>query len=575
MPGTEPLMTNVDHTVASVERIESDSDLPDDRANILLVDDRPDKLIAFETVLASLGQNLVLAHSGVEALRHLLRQEFALIMLDVNMPGMDGFETASLIRQRKNSELTPIIFISAVNYSDTHLSRGYSLGAVDYILAPIVPEILRAKVSFFIELHRKTLELKRQAKTQAQLIREQAARAEAEAANKAKDRFLAMLSHELRTPLTPVLFTSSLLSQDPTVPKHIREEFKNIARNVELETRLIDDLLDVTQITKGKLNLTFQTADAHELLHFALRICSNEISAKSLTVLTNLEAVGYHIRADVVRLQQIFWNLVKNAIKFTPPGGQIILHSSNPQSSWFQLEVIDSGIGIAPDFLPRIFDPFEQADTDRCGSLGLGLTISKAIVELHEGRIAASSAGLGHGAKFVIELPNVNPASAEPSSPQTNTATTNTSPTKNVTTYLRILLVDDHANSMRSIQLFLEAIGYQVTIAESVAAALRAAAQKEFDLLVSDIGLPDGSGEDLLRLLRGRGHHFPSIALTGYGTEQDIARSRAAGFQVHLVKPILPQHLQTAIDQLLTEKGRAESVNLSTQGSDAPKNEIE
>src|SRR5271167_2258864 len=175
----------------------------------------------------------------------------------------------------RHSELTPIIFISAINYSDTHLSRGYSLGAVDYILAPIVPEILRAKVSVFIDLHRKTEQLKRQAETQAQLIREQAARAQAEAANKAKDRFLAMLSHELRTPLTPVLFTSSNLSQDPTVPTHIREALKFIERNVELETRLIDDLLDVTQITQGKLKLTFETADAHELLRSALEICSN------------------------------------------------------------------------------------------------------------------------------------------------------------------------------------------------------------------------------------------------------------------------------------------------------------
>ena len=366
-----------------------------DRANILLVDDRPDKLLAFETILASLGQNLILAHSGTEALRHLLQQEFALIMLDVSMPGMDGFETASLIRQRNNSELTPIIFISAVNYSDTHLSRGYSLGAVDYILAPIVPEILRAKVSFFIELHRKTVQLKRQAETQAQLIREQAARAEAEAANKAKDRFLAMLSHELRTPLTPILFASTILGQDPTVPEHIREELKIIARNVELEARLIDDLLDLTQITQGKLNLTFKTADAHELLHSALEICSNDILAKDLTVHFELDAVEHHIRADAVRLQQVFWNLIKNAVKFTPRGGQITLHSGNLQSGWFRLEVIDSGIGIAPDVLPRIYDPFEQAGGAGCGGLGLGLTISKAIVELHEGRILASSDGVG------------------------------------------------------------------------------------------------------------------------------------------------------------------------------------
>src|SRR5208282_930041 len=342
LDGTEPLVTNGDTSKTSGEQMESGSDSADDRANILLVDDRPDKLMAFEVVLASLGQNLILAHSGMEALRLLLRQEFALIMLDVSMPGMDGFETASLIRQRKNSQLTPIIFISAVNYSDTHLSRGYSLGAVDYILSPIVPEILRAKVSFFIELHRKTEQLKRQAETQAQLIREQAARAQAEAANKAKDRFLAMLSHELRTPLTPVLFASSILSRDPTVPEHLREELKIIARNVELEARLIDDLLDLTQITQGKLNLTFETADAHQLLHSAVQICSNEISAKKLTVQIGLEAVEYSVRADVVRLQQVFWNLIKNAVKFTPRDGQVTLRSSNPQSSWFRLEVIDS-----------------------------------------------------------------------------------------------------------------------------------------------------------------------------------------------------------------------------------------
>jgi signal transduction histidine kinase len=473
------------------------------------------------------------------------------------MPGMDGFETASLIRQRSSSELTPIIFISAINYSDTHLSRGYSLGAVDYILAPIVPEILRAKASVFIDLHRKTEQLKRQAETQAQLIREQAARAEAEAANKAKDRFLAMLSHELRTPLTPVLFASSILSQDPTVPKHLREELKIIARNVELEARLIDDLLDLTQITQGKLNLTFETADAHELLHSALEICSNEISAKKLTVQIGFEAVEYNIRADAVRLQQVFWNLIKNAVKFTPKDGQITLRSSNPQSRWLRLEMIDSGIGISPDALSRIFDPFEQAAGARLGGLGLGLTISKAIVELHGGRICASSAGVDHGAKFVIELPNVVLCSTERLSVQMKVTTTAPDLEENIATRLRILLVDDHFDSVRPMQLFLEAIGYKVTTAESVEAALRATMQEKFDLLVSDIGLPDGSGNDLIRQLRGKGHKLPSIALSGYGMEQDIKRSRAAGFQVHLTKPVSPQHLRTTIDQLISQHGSA------------------
>ena len=529
-------------------------ELADDRVNILLVDDRPDKLMALESVLASLGQNLVLAHSGTEALRHLLQQEFALIVLDVSMPGMDGFETATLIRQRSNSELTPIIFISAINFSDGHMSRGYSLGAVDYIPAPIVPGILRAKASVFIELHRKTEQLKRQAEMQLQLIREQAARAEAEAANKAKDRFIAMLSHELRTPLTPILFASSILGQDPTVPDRIREELKIITRNVELEARLIDDLLDVTRISQGKLSLAYENVDSHELLHSALRICSSEISTKNLTVHLELEAVEYRIRADGARLQQIFWNLIQNAVKFTPSDGQITIRSNNPQSDWFRLEIIDSGIGITSDALSRIFDPFEQAGGPGFGGLGLGLTISKAIVDLHGGKIIASSAGSDHGAIFAIELPNVIPSSIEKRSSQEDTPNFTPDDRKDNATPPRILLVDDHVDSLRPMQLFLETIGYEVTTADTVAAALRAATQEQFDLLVSDIGLPDGSGDDLMRQLQDEGHNFPSIALSGYGTEQDAARSRAAGFQIHLTKPISPTDLRATMEKLLAQR---------------------
>jgi signal transduction histidine kinase len=388
------------------DRINRNSDPHDDRANILIVDDRADKLMALEATLASLGQIIVLAHSGTEALRLLLQKDFALIVLDVSMPGMDGFETASLIRQRKSSELTPIMFISAVNYSDTDLFRGYSLGAVDYILAPIVPEILRAKVSFFIDLYKKSEQLKRHAETQAQLIREQAAREEAELANRAKDRFLATLSHELRTPLTPILFASSMLMKDPSVPAHAREALDIIARNVKLEARLIDDLLDITRISQGKLKISCEDVDAHELLRRAFEIFLTECTAKSLTVLFELSATEHRIHGDPTRLEQVFWNVLKNAVKFTAPGGQIMVRSSNPNRNWIRLEVIDSGIGIAPDALPKIFDPFEQAVGNESGGLGLGLAISKTIVELHKGRISAFSAGNNRGAKLVIELPN-------------------------------------------------------------------------------------------------------------------------------------------------------------------------
>ncbi|MBV8174365.1 MAG: response regulator, partial [Verrucomicrobia bacterium] len=257
------------------------------------------------------------------------------------------------------------------------------------------------------------------------------------------------------------------------------------------------------------------------------------------------------------RLQQVFWNLIKNAIKFTLLAGEITLRSSNPEKNWFRLEVIDSGVGIATDALSKIFDPFQQAGSTAAGGLGLGLTISKAIVELHGGRIAAFSSGLDHGASFVIELPNMLPSSAEPSPIQIEHTASEAAATEEVTTRNRILLVDDHLDTVRGMQLLLERSGYLVTTAESVSDALRIADHQVFDLLVSDIALPDGKGEDLIRRLRAKGHDFPGIALSGYGAEEDRACSRAAGFAVHLVKPVLPEQLLACIDQLLSRAGSA------------------
>ena len=532
----------------------AESEISNQIANILLVDDREDKLLALETILAPLGENLVPARSGPEALRLLLRQDFALIILDVSMPGMDGFETASLIRQRRSSELTPIIFVSAINHSESHLSRGYSLGAVDYILSPIVPEIFRAKVSFFIDLHKKTKQLELQAEMQRQLIREQAARARAEAANEAKDRFLAVLSHELRTPLTPILFSSSMLSSDPSVPEPIRQELKIIARNVELEARLIDDLLDVTRIRQEKFKLVLELSDVHELLLSALKICSHEVSNKNLNLRLELQAIETELRGDGARLQQVFWNLLKNAVKFTPEGGQITLRSSNPVPGCVRIEVSDSGMGLAPEAMPRIFDAFEQVGRSQTGGLGLGLAISKAIIDRHEGRIMASSEGLGRGATFTIELSKVTAGVARsagmPAAPLADAVEDFARRPQN------ILLVDDHLDSMRPMRRFLEARGYCVSTAGSVEAALQAVAHVKFDLLVCDIGLPDGSGEDLLRKLRKKGCNFPGIALSGYGMDEDIARSKAAGFQIHLTKPVSSEELQRAIDPLLGSRAR-------------------
>jgi signal transduction histidine kinase len=395
-----------------VNRGRDDLRVSDDRANILLVDDRDDKLLALQTILADLGQNLVLARSGEEALRALLQREFAVIVLDVNMPAMDGFETAVLIRQRQNSELTPIIFISAVNYSEIHLVRGYSLGAVDYILAPIVPEILRAKVSFFVDLYKKTEQLKLQAEIQSRLARAEAYRQEAEAANIAKDRFLAMLSHELRMPLTPILFSASTLCKDERLPEYARKELQSIAHHIQVEARMIEDLLDVARISEGKLNLTLDSVDIRALVDSALSICAENISTKNLSVHREFQAGDSLVLADAARLRQVLWNLIQNAGKFTPSYGQVTVRVTNPEQGWLRVEVIDTGIGIGREALSRIFDPFEQVEPGRSGGLGLGLAISKAIVELHGGKISANSEGSQRGSTFVVELPTIMRGSA-------------------------------------------------------------------------------------------------------------------------------------------------------------------
>ena len=515
------------------------------KVSILVVDDRADKLLAYEVMLAELKQNIVCVRSGKEALRRLLREDFAAILLDVNMPGMDGFETAALIRQRQRCETTPIIFVSAINDTLTHISRGYSLGAVDYILTPVVPDILRAKIAVFVDLFKKTEQIKRQAEERESLIREQAiaehARVEAERASEAKDRFLAMLSHELRTPLTPVLASVFMLEREDNVPKVMHESLQLIRRNVELEARLIDDLLDLTRISKGKVQLSFEIVDAHTLLRNALEICQFEIEQKKLELRSEFAATKVYLQADPARLQQIFWNLIKNAVKFTPHGGKLRIRTTNNGDGQFRLEVEDSGCGIDPGVLPRIFHAFEQAGRTQLGGLGLGLAISKALVEAHHGSISAESQGRDSGATFTALFPTCERNAI----PKSSDAPRSTAKRRSV----RILLVEDHEDTNRSLTRMLRRRGYEVHPANDIRSALDIAMRKQFDVLVSDIGLPDGSGIDLLKALRAKRDVF-GIALSGYGMEEDIRRSGEAGFSHHLVKPVDLNKLDSIIQEM-------------------------
>src|SRR5256714_242677 len=364
--------------------------------------------------------------------------------------------------------------------------------------------------------------------------------------NLAKDQFLAMLSHELRTPLTPVLASALALESEQGLPENIHESLHMIRRNVELEARLIADLLDLTRISKGKVQLNFEVDDAHRLLHNALEIYQSEIVRKQLTLRLDLAAQKVHLRADPARLQQIFWNLINNAVKFTPDGGQISISTSNDSDGQFHVQIADSGLGIEPETLPKIFDAFEQGSRTQFGGLGLGLAISKNLVEAHKGSIRVESAGRDKGTKFSLAFPTCQ----KPDRDAVPTVRRQVSQRQS----MRILLVEDHEDTNRSLTNLLRRRGYYVQSAASLQSALELSAKEEFDVLISDLGLPDGSGIELMQKLSSA-RPLVGIALTGFGMEEDIRKTREAGFKYHLVKPID----LTKLDQLIQQSVATDS----------------
>jgi len=377
------------------------------------------------------------------------------------------------------------------------------------------------------------------------------AKEEAEAANMAKDNFLAVLSHELRTPLTPVLVTLTAWEQKSDLPGEMREDVPTLRRCVELEARLIDDLLDLTRIVRGKLVLNFEVADVHSLVQAVAGMYRSDLDAKSIQVSLDLKAKLHHASVDPGRLQQVFWNILKNAAKFTPQGGTIQISSDNGPDASLEIRFTDSGVGMTRETLQRIFQPFEQGSAElvrRYGGLGLGLSLSKTFMEAQKGTIGASSAGPGRGSTFTIAMPGLEaPANvAQPRAPERKAADNGRS--------LEILLVEDHDDTARVLSRLLQRLGHRVRVADSVSAALSAANQP-FDLLLSDIGLPDGTGNDLIRKLRQqRSQHFPAVALTGFGMEEDVAKSREAGFTDHLTKPVNFQRLQMVVQKIAEEQ---------------------
>lgn len=377
---------------------------------------------------------------------------------------------------------------------------------------------------------------------------------EVEQASRAKDNFLAALSHELRTPLTPILMTAAALRDDNRLPEDARSQLGVIERNIALEARLIDDLLDLTRIAKGKLPLRPQHCDAHSLISLAIEIVKDDAHEKGIILERDFHAEKSGLIADPSRIQQVVWNLLRNAVKFTPKGGKICIRtrdeSSNGDASHLQIEVSDTGIGIPTSELDHIFQPFEQGETSgdhRFGGLGLGLSIAKAIVDLHHGSITAQSEGPNQGATFTVDLPGAReaPSGMIPSLDYPE-AEAEEGISISKTPPLRILLVEDHDATLRVLSRLLEKTGHDVMAVNSVSASLEAAATQPFDLVISDLGLPDGSGNEMMERLRDT-YNLRGIALSGYGMEQDLDISRQSGFLVHLTKPIDFNQLKRAI----------------------------
>ena len=371
----------------------------------------------------------------------------------------------------------------------------------------------------------------------------EAAKIAAENANQAKDDFLASLSHELRTPLTPAMVAASYLAENEDLPPEFREDVIAIWRNVQLEAQLIDDLLDVTRITRGKIEMHHEVVDVHRLLYSAVEIVGSDMSKKEIELVIDLGAALRHIWADPVRIQQVFWNLINNAVKFTPQKGRISIRSFN-KGKQFVFEISDTGIGIEPERAARIFEPFHQGErsiTRRFGGLGLGLTISKTLLDLHSGTISVESAGKDQGTTFRIFLDALHkPVKA---------AAEKVSKSVTASKRLRLLLVDDHADTRAVLSRLLTKSGHEVLTADSADQALKILDGGRLDVLISDIGLPDCSGYELVREAKRR-QPLKGIALSGLGMDEDILRSMEAGFDCHLTKPINFQELKSVLEKI-------------------------
>ena len=524
------------------------------KADILIVDDLPEKLLVFQTILEDLGENLVMVRSGSEALAEVLRREFAVILLDVNMPDIDGLETAAYLRQYKKSAHTPIIFITA--YADEmQTARGYSLGAVDYILSPIQPEILRSKVKVFVELFRLQQQTRLMAEERVALERAETARKAAEEANRLKDEFIAMLSHELRNPLAPIRAATEVIRRIAPADQRLSLATSMMERQVGHLVRLVDELLDVARMGRGRIVLSKEQLELEKVIAHGLEPVRTLVELRRQTLAVSLPSAPVWISGDFYRLGQVISNLVNNAAKFTREGGRIQVEAAANRGQ-VVISVGDTGIGIEPQLLPRIFDLFVQGERslDRSeGGMGIGLTLVRHLVELHHGHVEAHSEGLGKGTVFKVFLPCISAVG----SVQASRAAAAEAPLR-APRGRRVLVVDDNPDAAESIEMLLRLSGHETRVVTEAEQVMATAAVFDPHVAILDISLPGLSGYDLAQKLRQEPEHanVVLIALTGYGQMQDREKAVTAGFDHYFVKPVDPAELEAAI-AVSKEKGRA------------------
>jgi signal transduction histidine kinase len=535
-----------------------------EQVNILIVDDEPKNLVVLETLLDEPGYRLIRAHSGDEALMRMVQHEFAVLVLDVRMPGMNGFELAALIKQRKKTANVPIIFLTAYYNEDQHVLTGYGSGAVDYLHKPVNAPVLKSKVAVFAELYRRgralevsnralTLEVTERRRAQdrlselnANLDRRVHERTEAlekseaqlREAGRRKDEFLATLAHELRNPLAPVRTAAQVLQMPGLSPDRLTWSAKLIDRQVGTMSRLIDDLMDVSRINQGKIELQRRKTRLSVLLRDALETARPLIDENGHEFVMHLPPRELEVDADPMRLAQAFMNLINNAAKYTDRGGRIEVDARLDGANAV-IEFKDTGIGIPEDRLESVFEMFSQVDTALTrsrGGLGIGLALSRQLVEMHGGTLTARSAGVGQGSVFAVTLPLVPHKLDAQWRDLEGIAPKTTQPAAK----LKVLVADDNEGAATTLAMLLELHGHEVQHVNDGEAAVAAVQSFAPQLALLDLGMPKLNGYEVCKRIRAlpNGSEVVLVAVTGWGQPGDKRRSAEAGFNKHLVKPV-------------------------------------